>query len=89
MIHLNDYFIVRVDEDFMKDGKLTYKKNRVVAVNVKESYISPIYLSICKDGTVMPLNTECIPGFLGVYHKDELDTEQFIADLEVYYNKLD
>ena len=26
MIHLNDYFIVRVDEDFMKDGKLTYKK---------------------------------------------------------------
>lgn len=89
MIHLNDYFIVRVSESFMDDGKLTYEKIRVVGVNVKESYVSPMYLSICKDGTVMPLNVECLPRFLGVYHKDELDTEDFIAELECYYNKLD
>ena len=73
----------------MKVSKLFYEKIRVIGVNIEESYISPIYLCICKDGVIMPLITDCIPGFIGVYHKDELDTEDFIADLEVYYNKLD
>ena len=89
MIHLKDYFIVMANEDFMQNGKLVYKKVRIVGVNIEQSYANPIYLSICKNGLVMPLTVDCMPGFIGVYHKDELDTEDFIADLEAYYNKLD
>ncbi len=35
---------------------------------------------------VTPSNED---GFIGIYIESDLDTENFIADLEVYYNKLD
>ena len=77
------YSVYANDEEMLK-GNLKYYKFKVLAINTYNYEI----VELCKDShdVVTPSNVD---NFIGLYEESELDTEDFIADLEVYYNKLD
>ena len=77
------YSVYANDEEMLK-GNLKYYKFKVLAINTYNYEIVELY----RDGhdVVTPSNED---SFIGLYEESELDTEDFIADLEVYYNKLD
>ena len=77
------YSVYANDEEMLK-GNLKYYKFKVLAINTYNYEI----VELCRDShdVVTPSNVD---NFIGLYEESELDTEDFIADLEVYYNKLD
>ena len=77
------YSVYANDEEMLK-GNLKYYKFKVLAINTYNYE----FIELCRDGhEVVTPNDE--DSFIGLYEESELDTEDFIADLEVYYNKLD
>ena len=77
------YSVYANDEEMLK-GNLKYYKFKVLAINTYNYEFVELY----RDGheVVTPSSED---SFIGLYEESELDTEDFIADLEVYYNKLD
>ena len=77
------YSVYANDEEMLK-GNLKYNKYKVLAINTNNYEV----IELCRDShdVINPSNED---SFIGLYEESELDTEDFIADLEVYYNKLD
>ena len=70
------------DEEMLK-GNLKYFKNKVLAVNLEEdSYL------IMSRGCISFEFLRDTSNFIGLYETHELDTEEFIIDLEIYLNNL-
>ena len=88
LLQVEDLVVVYAnDEEFLK-GKFVYTQREVLGIDiglccldelVNDEYIRRISFKEL-------LNTS---NFIGIYTKNELLEEDFIADLEVYYNKLD
>ena len=70
------------DEEMLK-GNLKYFKNKVLAVNLEENS----YLTMSRDYISFEVLSDS-SNFIGLYESHELDTEEFIIDLEVYLNNL-
>ncbi|MBP3906231.1 MAG: hypothetical protein J6D47_20765 [Peptostreptococcaceae bacterium] len=70
------------DEEMLK-GNLKYFKNKVLAVNLEEDS----YLIMSRDYISFEFLKDT-SNFIGLYENYELDTEEFIIDLEVYLNNL-
>ena len=70
------------DEEMLK-GNLKYFKNKVLAVNLEEDS----YLIMCRNYISFEFLRDT-SNFIGLYESHELDTEEFIIDLEVYLNNL-
>ena len=77
------YSVYANDEEMLK-GNLKYYKFKVLAINTYNHEIVELYRY--RHDVVDPND---ISNFIGLYEERELDTEDFIADLEAYYNKLD
>lgn len=77
------YSVYANDEEMLK-GNLKYYKSKVLAINTYNYEI----VELDRDCHNV-VNPNDISNFIGLYEERELDTEDFIADLEVYYNKLD
>ena len=77
------YSVYANDEEMLK-GNLKYYKSKVLAINTNNYEV----IELCRDCHDVT-NPNDISNFIGLYEEHELDTEDFIADLEVYYNKLD
>ena len=76
-------WVVYANKEEMLKGNLAYIKNKILAVNTDRLE----YLEMCRDGIDFFDSTES-ENFIGFYEDHELDTEDFIADLEAYANKL-
>lgn len=74
---------VYANKEEMLKGNLIYYKNKVLAVNVDRLE----YLEMARDGIDF-FDSSSSEDFIGFYEDHELDTEDFIADLEAYANKL-
>ena len=70
------------DEEMLK-GNLKYFKNKVLAVSLEENS----YLIMSRDYIAFESLSDS-SNFIGLYESYELDTEEFIMDLEVYLNNL-
>ena len=71
------------DNEEMLKGNLKYFKNKVLAVNLEEDS----YLIMSRDYIAFESLSDN-SNFIGLYESYELDTEEFIMDLEVYLNNL-
>ena len=75
------------DEEFLK-GKFIYTQREVLGIDIGlcclDELVNDEYARRISFKEL--LNTS---NFIGIYTKNELLEEDFIADLEVYYNKLD
>ena len=78
------YSVYANDEEMLK-GNLKYYKFKILAIN-SYNYEEIVELRGDSHEVVIPSNED---SFIGIYRESDLDTEDFIADLEVYYNKLD
>ena len=78
------YSVYANDEEMLK-GNLKYYKFKILAIN-SYNYEEIVELRGDSHEVVTPSNEG---SFIGIYRESDLDTEDFIADLEVYYNKLD
>ena len=78
------YSVYANDEEMLK-GNLKYYKFKILAIN-SYNYEEIVELRGDSHEVVTPSNED---SFIGIYKESDLDTEDFIADLEVYYNKLD
>ena len=78
------YSVYANDEEMLK-GNLKYYKFKILAIN-SYNYEEIVELHGDSHEVVTPSNED---SFIGIYRESDLDTEDFIADLEVYYNKLD
>ena len=74
---------IYANEEELLKGNLKYFKNKILAVNVDRCE----YLEMCRDEISLVV-CHYSDNFIGFYEDHELDTEDFIADLEVYANKL-
>ena len=88
LLPLNGYFIVTIDEDEMFKGNLGYIKQRISFISIEESFAKPTYFQVCCSGEVLPIQTELIPGFVGIYHESEIGDDEFICHLELAFNNL-
>lgn len=75
------------DEEFLK-GKFVYTQREVLGIDIGLCYLDELVNDEYARRISFKelLNTS---NFIGIYTKNELLEEDFIADLEVYYNKLD
>lgn len=74
---------IYANEEEMLKGNLAYHKSRVLAVNIDKDE----YLEMSRDAITF-WDSSYSSNFIGFYEDHELDTEDFIADLEAYANKL-
>ena len=74
---------IYANEEEMLKGSLAYYKSRVLAVNIDKDEC----LEMNRDAITF-WDSSCSSNFIGFYEDYELDTEDFIADLEAYANKL-
>ena len=73
------------DDDEILKGNLRYFKWKVLAVNIDRV---DEYLIASRDCIEMEDCTD-LSNFIGFYEDHEIDTEDFICDLEVYAHKLE
>ena len=78
------YSVYANDEEMLK-GNLKYYKFKILAIN-SYNYEEIVELRGGSHEVVTPSNED---SFIGIYRESDLDTEDFIAELEAYYNKLD
>ena len=76
-------YSVYADDEEMLKGNLKYIKSKVLAININNYEL----IELCKNCHEV-VNPNDVSNFIGLYEESELDTEDFIADLEVYYNEL-
>ncbi|MGL5718066.1 MAG: hypothetical protein ACRCX2_33995 [Paraclostridium sp.] len=88
LLPLNNYFIISICRDRIYEGEWAYKKHKIVFISIKESFLNPTYFTIHKNGNVLPILTDQISGFVGVYHESEISTESFMTDLQVAFKDL-
>lgn len=75
------------DEEFLK-GKFVYTQREVLGIDIGLCYLNELVddENVKRISFKELLNTS---NFIGIYTKNELLEEDFIAELEAYYNKLD
>ena len=76
-------YSVYADDEEMLKGNLKYIKSKVLAINTNNYEV----IELCRNCHEV-VNPNDVSNFIGLYEESELDTEDFIADLEVYYNEL-